>query len=54
MKMPWALRVDLILAILRGDALQVSYSDGLYRFDIPSAHARRWRRRSSRIKKGKR
>lgn len=50
MKMPWALRLDLIIAVLRGRMLQVSYFDGTYQFDIPSSAASRWRRRNERRK----
>lgn len=50
MKMPWALRLDLIIVVLRGQVDTMSYCDGMYRFDIPSSAAARWRRRNDRLK----
>ncbi len=48
MKAPWALRIDLALAVLRGRVYSISYFDGLYQVELPSAKLRRWKRRNDR------
>lgn len=45
MKIPWALRLDLIMVALRGNVDQISYLGGLYRIEAPSAQVQRWRKR---------
>lgn len=46
--MPWALKVDLIMAILSGKYRSISYYGGLYRFEVESTAVRRWRLRRDR------
>jgi len=48
MKIPWALRLDLIMVVLRGNIDQISYFSGVYRIEAPSAQVQRWRRRRDR------
>lgn len=45
MKVPWALRIDLIMVALRGNVDQISYLSGMYRIEAPSAQLQRWRKR---------
>lgn len=48
MKIPWTLRIDLIMVVLRGNVDQISYCGGLYRVEAPSAQVQRWRKRRDR------
>lgn len=47
--MPWALKLDLIMAILGGEYRSISYSSGVYRFEVEPNGVRRWRRRRDRL-----
>lgn len=47
--MPWALKLDLIMAILSSSYRSISYYDGLYRFELESNTTRRWRRHRDRL-----
>lgn len=54
--MPWALKLDLIMAILSGHYRSISYSSDAYRFEVEPNAVRRWRKRRDRrqIRKMKR
>lgn len=46
--MPWALRIDLIMAILSGNYRSISFFSGIYRFEVEPNAVRRWRKRRDR------
>ena len=54
--MPWALKLDLIMAILSGRYRSISYFSDVYRFEVEPNSVRRWRKRRDRraIRKMKR
>ncbi|UVG34417.1 hypothetical protein SEA_GAZEBO_48 [Microbacterium phage Gazebo] len=46
--MPWALKLDLIMAILGGEYRSISYFSGVYRFEVEPNAVKRWRKRRDR------
>lgn len=54
MKMPWALKIDILLAILSGTARAISFENGEYRIELPATAVGRWKRRNARRRAGKR
>lgn len=48
MKMPWTLRIEILLAILSGTAKAMSFYDGTYRIELPATAVQRWKRRNAR------
>lgn len=46
--MPWALKVDLIMAILKGEYRSISYFSDVYRFEVEPNAVKRWRKRRDR------